>query len=127
MMERETTDTDASRLEALARSLAEQFAFYGLAVSRGGQRRFAIAHQPFVRADWRTMFRVASVSKIVVGQTLARLLAANGIGWDADVSDLLGWRLPNPAFPDVPITIGAVASHSAGLDDGAEYLVPQHT
>lgn len=125
MMERATTDTDASRLEALGRSLAEQFAFCGLAVSRGGQRRFAIAHKPFVHADKWTMFRVASVSKIVVGQTLARLLAAKGIGWGADVSDLLGWRLRNPAFPDAPITIGAVASHSAGLNDRAGYLVPQ--
>lgn len=127
MTDRATTDTAAARLKVLARSLAPQFAFCGLAVSCGGERRFAIVHQPFLRADRRTMFRVASVSKIVVGQTLARLLVANGIGWDADVSDVLGWRLRNPAFPDVPITIGAVASHSAGLDDRAGYLVPQDT
>ena len=125
MMERATTDADATWLEALARSLAPQFAFCGLAVSRGGQRRYAVAKQSFVQADKRTMFRVASVSKFVVAQTLAGLLAAKGVGWDADVSDLLGWRLRNQAFPDVPITIGAVVSHSAGLDDRSGYQEPK--
>ena len=71
------------------------------------------------------MFRVASVSKIVVGQTLALLLADHGIGWDTDVSDALGWRLRNPAFPDIPITFAALASHTAGLDDTRGYLLAE--
>ncbi|WP_333711979.1 serine hydrolase domain-containing protein [Yoonia sp.] len=124
MTDHAATDADRHGLATLAWALARQVAFCGLAVSCGGQRRLAIAHKPFVQADAQTMFRVASVSKIVVGQTLARLLAEKGIGWDTDVSDLLGWNLRNPACPQVPITVGAVTSHSAGLDDAAGYLVP---
>jgi CubicO group peptidase (beta-lactamase class C family) len=113
-----------SDIDALARSLTGPFAFCGIAVSCGGRRHVSVAHQPLLRADARSMFRVASVSKIVVGQTLARLLAERGVRWEADVSDLLGWPLRNPAFPDVPITIGALASHTSGLDDAQGYLVP---
>ena len=118
------TDQVRSSLDELARSMIGPFAFCGIAVAHNGDRHYAIAQQPFLDADTESMFRVASVSKIVVGQAVSRLLATHGLGWDHEVSDLLGWTLRNPAYPDVPISIGAVASHSAGLDDGPGYLVP---
>ncbi|WP_131802525.1 serine hydrolase domain-containing protein [Yoonia litorea] len=70
------------------------------------------------------MFRVASISKIVIGQTLAQLCTKHRVAWDSDVSSVLGWPLCNPEFPDIPISIGALAAHTAGLDDQKGYLLP---
>ena len=44
--------------------------------------------------------------------------------WDSDISDLLGWSLRHADYPDRVVTLGMVASHSAGLSDDAGYLIP---
>ena len=68
--------------------------------------------------------RVASISKLVVALGVMRLVEAGTLDLDRDVSDWLGWRLRNPAFPDRPITLRLLLSHRASLTDGADYLVP---
>ncbi|WP_326525640.1 serine hydrolase domain-containing protein [Sphingomonas sp.] len=68
--------------------------------------------------------RVASVSKLVVALGVMRLVEAGRIDLDRDVSDVLGWRLRNPAFPDVPITLRMLLSHTSSLADGIDYIVP---
>lgn len=68
--------------------------------------------------------RVASISKLVVALGVMRLVEAGKVDLDADVSDALGWRLRNPAFPDVPITLRLLLSHRASLADGVDYVVP---
>ena len=49
--------------------------------------------------------RIASISKLVTTLGVMRLVEAGKLDLDADASDLLGWRLRNPAFPQVPITL----------------------
>jgi CubicO group peptidase (beta-lactamase class C family) len=68
--------------------------------------------------------RVASISKLVVALGVMRLVEAGRLDLDADVSDRLGWRLRNPAFPDVPITLRLLLSHRSSLADGIDYIVP---
>ena len=114
-------------LDALTRSLAGSFAFCGIAVAQGGARQFSLACAPGIKADKDTMFRVASISKLVVGQAVAAFVKANATGWGTDVSDILGWSMRNPDYPDVPVTLGMVASHSAGLTDDAGYVLPSQT
>jgi len=111
-------------LDALARSLTGPFAFCGIAVAWKGAKHFAVSHVPEVQADARSLFRVASISKIVVGQAVAACVETQTTSWDADVSDILGWSLRHPAYPDQPVTLGMVASHSAGLSADAGYLIP---
>ncbi len=72
-----------------------------------------------------TPVRVASISKLVTTIGVMRLAEAGTVDLDRDVSDYLGWRLRNPAFPDTPITLREVLSHTAGLVDvGDDYAVP---
>ena len=128
-------------LDALARSLTGPFAFCGIAVAHGDRRHLAVSHVPEVSADAQSLFRMASVSKVVVGQPDARrqidprgrgvLIRAQGAfvktkatTWDSDISDLLGWSLRHADYPDRVVTLGMVASHSAGLSDDAGYLIP---
>jgi CubicO group peptidase (beta-lactamase class C family) len=68
--------------------------------------------------------RVASVSKLVVAMGVMRLVEAGTIDLDEDVSAKLGWRLRNPAFPDVPITLRLLLSHRSSLKDDIDYALP---
>ena len=68
--------------------------------------------------------RVASISKLVVAIGVMRLVEQGKLDLDRDVNDYLGWRIRNPAFPDVPITLHALLSHQSGLRDTVDYIVP---
>jgi len=71
-----------------------------------------------------TLFRVASVSKLVLGLGAMRLADAGLLDLDADVSDVLGYRLRNPRFPDVPLTARMFLSHTSSLTDEGGLAVP---
>ena len=61
--------------------------------------------------------RVASISKLVVGVGVMQLVEAGKLDLDADVSNYLGWPLRNPAFPDRPITLTLLLSHTSSIRD----------
>jgi CubicO group peptidase (beta-lactamase class C family) len=69
--------------------------------------------------------RVASVSKLVVGVGVMKLVEAGKLDLDGDVSRWLGWSLRNPAFPDRPITLRMLLSHTSSVrDHDDQYVVP---
>ncbi|MEO5565652.1 MAG: serine hydrolase domain-containing protein [Luteimonas sp.] len=65
--------------------------------------------------------RIASISKLVTAIGVMRLVEAGKLDLDADASELLGWPLRNPAFPDQPITLRLLMSHRSSLTDAAGY------
>ena len=65
--------------------------------------------------------RVASVSKLVTTLGVLRLVEQGKLSLDADASSLLGFALRNPAFPDTPITLRMLLSHTSSLTDDAGY------
>jgi CubicO group peptidase (beta-lactamase class C family) len=68
--------------------------------------------------------RIASISKLVVGLGVMRLVEECRLDLDRDVSDYLGWRLRNPAFPETRITLRLLLSHRSGLRDEVDYAIP---
>ena len=68
--------------------------------------------------------RIASISKLVVALGVMRLVEAGTLDLDRDVSETLGWKLRNPAFPDRPISLRLLLSHRAGLRDDIDYAIP---
>ena len=68
--------------------------------------------------------RIASISKLVVALGVMRLVEQGRLDLDRDVSDWLGWRLRNPAYPDQPITLRLLLSHRSSLRDEIDYAVP---
>ena len=68
--------------------------------------------------------RIASISKLVTAIGVMRLVDQHKLDLDADVSDLLGYRLRNPAYPDTPITLRLLLSHRSSLTDGIDYVLP---
>jgi len=71
--------------------------------------------------------RIASVSKLVVALGVMRMVEQGQLDLDADVSRWLGWRLRNPAFPDRPISLRQLLSHTSSLTDRVDYAVPLGT
>lgn len=71
--------------------------------------------------------RIASISKLIVGIAVMRLVEAGTLDLDADVSRWLGWRLRNPAYPETPITLRMLLSHRSSLRDEIDYAIPLGT
>lgn len=74
-----------------------------------------------VAANHDTMYRIASISKLITALGVMRLVEEGKLALDVDVSTYLGWPLRNPHFPDAPITLGLLLSHRASITDEAGY------
>ena len=115
-------------LEAALARLVPPLAFAGVALGwPDGREAVATRAAPGIEADGRSLFRAASLSKIVTGRVFRAAAEGRGIAppYGTDASDLLGWRLRHPRWPEVPVTVGMVAAHAAGLSDAGGYLVPR--
>ena len=97
-------------------------AFTGAAITGSAAHGVAAPGRAFTPD---TLVRVASVSKLVTTLGIMRLVEAGTLDLDRDVSDYLGWRLRNPAFPTTPVTLRMLLSHTSSLlDAGDDYAVP---
>lgn len=68
--------------------------------------------------------RVASISKLVTAIAVMRLVDEGRINLDRDISAYLGFAVRNPAFPDRPVTLRHLLSHTSGIRDSIDYLMP---
>lgn len=74
-----------------------------------------------------TKYRIASISKLITALGVWQLIEAGRLDPDDDVSDYLGFRLRNPAWPDTPITLRMLLSHTSSIRDGGipgSYNIP---
>jgi CubicO group peptidase (beta-lactamase class C family) len=62
-----------------------------------------------------TIFLVASISKTITSTAIMQLIEKGYLDLDDDINEYLPFRLRNPKFPDVPITIRMLLSHSSSL------------
>lgn len=82
-----------------------------------GSKRLATGTAPARPMDADTMFRIASISKLVTAIGAMKLVEQGRLALDADVSGYLGYRLRNPHFPDRPITLRMLMTHTSSLRD----------
>lgn len=69
--------------------------------------------------------RVASVSKMVTAIGVMKLVDEGKLDLNSDVSQWLGWSLRNPSFPDRPINLSMLLSHTASVrEHDDDYVVP---
>jgi CubicO group peptidase (beta-lactamase class C family) len=68
------------------------------------------------------IFRIASISKSFTTTAILTLVEKGDLSLDSDVSDLIGFRVRNPKYPEVPITVKMLLSHSSSLNDSQEYF-----
>ncbi|HPS81646.1 MAG TPA: serine hydrolase domain-containing protein, partial [Candidatus Limiplasma sp.] len=68
-----------------------------------------------------TVFRTASVAKMACALLVFRLQTLGRLDVNIDISDLWGDRIRNPLYPDTPIPLSALLSHTSGIVDSALY------
>lgn len=73
------------------------------------------------RADAETLYRVASISKMITTLGVMKLMEEGKLELDRDISDYLGYKLRNPNFPDDAITVRMLLSHTSSLRDEGGY------
>lgn len=68
-----------------------------------------------------TIQNIASISKTITATAVMQLWESNKLGLDDDVNDYLPFPVRNPRFPDTPITIRQLLTHSSSITDGPAY------
>ncbi len=66
-----------------------------------------------------TLYRIASVSKLVTTLGAMKLVEEGKLSLDADIGSYLGYPVRNPHFPEVPITLRMLLTHTSSLRDDA--------
>lgn len=66
--------------------------------------------------------RIASISKSFVATSILQLVEQGKLSLDADISDLMGFEIRNPNFPDTPITVRMLLSHTSSMSDANGYF-----
>jgi len=65
------------------------------------------------------IFRIASISKSFSAASILQLQEAGKINLDDDVNKYLPFSLRNPRYPDIPITVKQLLSHTSSMRDYA--------
>ena len=63
------------------------------------------------------IFRIASISKSFSGVSIMQLVEAGKMSLEDDVNQYLGFSLRNPRYPDIPITVKMLLSHTSSMID----------
>jgi CubicO group peptidase (beta-lactamase class C family) len=68
------------------------------------------------------IFRIASISKSFSATSIMQLVEAKKLSLEDDASNLLGFTLRNPKFPDKVITLKMLLSHRSSINDSQGYF-----
>lgn len=68
------------------------------------------------------IFRIASISKSFTATSIMQLVDAGKLNLDEDVSDLIGFAVRNPKFPDKVISLRLMLSHLSSINDSEGYF-----
>lgn len=70
----------------------------------------------------KDIFRIASISKSFSATSIMQLVEAGKLSLNDDFSNLIGFKVRNPAFPKTVITLKMILSHTSSLNDSQGYL-----
>jgi len=68
-----------------------------------------------------TLFRIASISKSFTTTSLLQLVEQGKVSLTTDVSQLAGFTIRNPKYPDTVITLEMLLSHTSSINDSQGY------
>ena len=70
----------------------------------------------------QSIFRIASISKSFTTTAIMQLVAEKKIRLDQDISELVGFKVRNPAYPSTVITLKMALSHRSSINDSEGYF-----
>jgi len=65
-----------------------------------------------------TIYRIASISKTVLAIGLMQLVEKGLVDLNEDISTYLGFKVRNPKYPNVPITVKMITLQTSSIQDG---------
>lgn len=68
------------------------------------------------------LFRIASISKSFSATSIMQLAERKKLSLEDDISDLVGFKIRNPKFPETVITLRLVMSHRSSINDSQGYF-----
>lgn len=66
-----------------------------------------------------SIYRIASISKVIVAIGVLKLYEQGLVNLDEDISVYFGFKIRNPKYPDIPITLRMILTQTSSIvDDG---------
>lgn len=75
--------------------------------------------EPIAKDD---IFRIASISKSFTATAIMQLVEQGKLNLQQDVSELVGFQVRNPKFPEKVITVEMLLSHTSSMNDANGYF-----
>lgn len=76
-----------------------------------------------VPADADTKYRMASISKLLTATGIWQMIENGILSPDMDAGDAIGFPLRNPNYPEQPITLGMLLSHTSSIREGNDDVI----
>lgn len=70
----------------------------------------------------KSIYRIASISKVIVAIGVLRLYEKGLVNLDSDISKYLGFKVRNPKFPDDIITIRMLMTQTSSIIDDGNFI-----
>lgn len=70
----------------------------------------------------KDIFRIASISKSFAATAIMQLVESGKLSLEDDFSDIIGFRMRNPKYPETIITLKMLMSHTSGINDSQGYF-----
>ena len=70
----------------------------------------------------KNIFRIASISKSFSATSIMQLIEAGKLDLDEDVSNLVGFPIRHPKYPETVITLRLLMSHLSSINDSEGYF-----
>ena len=123
------TIAQAEKAEAAIQQLMQTTPVVGLSVAVVKDNKIIYNHSfGYKDLDQRlplqndNIFRIASISKSFTSTAIMQLVAKKQISLDQDVSELVGFKIRNPKFPNTVITLKMLLSHRSSINDSEGYF-----
>ncbi len=121
--------SQSQKAEACLQELMQQAKVAGISVVVVKDNQVVYTHS-FGMKDIETqtpltddcLFRIASISKSFTATSMMQLVEARKLSLKDDVSELVGFTVRNPKFPDKVITLKMILSHTSSINDSQGYF-----
>nr|WP_099289774.1 MULTISPECIES: serine hydrolase domain-containing protein [unclassified Butyricimonas] len=67
------------------------------------------------------IFRIASISKTFVATAIFQLIEKGQLALNDDINRYLNFKVSNPKYPEIPITVKMLLSHRSSINDSQGY------
>lgn len=118
-----------ARVGRTINKLMKKYEAVGLSVAVVNNNRIVYSHAfGYSNAETKrklsnnNIFRIASISKSFSATAMMQLIEAGKVSLDDDFSNLIGFPVRNPKYPDDKITLRMVLSHTSSINDSEGYF-----